>query len=127
MSDGLEVVSTPWYEAELLALPGPDQERVERRLKGLSSRGWGPSMADQRIKHLRDGIYELRILGRGAAYRVLFFVAPGLAARVVVLTTCAAKSLMKKRGVMEAEIRRALDRRAWWMEQKRKEEEDEGV
>jgi phage-related protein len=125
MSDGLEVVTTPWYDAELLALPGPDQERVERRLKSLGAIGWGRSMADQRIKHLRDGIYEVRILGRGAAYRVLFFVAPGLAARVVVLTTCAAKSLMKKRSAMDAEIRRALDRRAWWLEQQKKEEHDE--
>ena len=82
-------------------------------------------MADQRVKHLSDGIYELRVLGRGAAYRALFFVAPGIAARVVVLTTCAAKSLMKKRAAMDAEIRRARDRRAWWMQRQKKEEGDE--
>lgn len=125
MRDEVEIVTTPWYDAELLALPGPDKERVERQLKGLGATGWGRSMADQRIKHLRDGIHEVRILGRGAAYRVLFFVAPGRAARLVVLTTCAAKSLMKKRYAMDAEIRRALDRRAWWMEQQKQEEKDE--
>ncbi len=117
MTDRLEVVSTPWYETELLALPRPDRDRVERRLKGLSARGWRRSIADQRIKHLRDGIHELRVLGRGSAYRLLFFVIPGRDARVVVLTTCAAKSLMKKRAAMDAAIQRALDRRAWWIEQ----------
>jgi putative component of toxin-antitoxin plasmid stabilization module len=127
MKDGVEIVPTPWYDAELIALPGPDKERVERRLKGLSAAGWGSSMADGRIKHLRDGIHEVRILGRGAAYRVLFFVAPGVAVRVVVLTTCAAKSLMKKRHAIDAELRRALDRRAWWMEQHKQEEKDERV
>ena len=39
MSDTLEVVTTPWYEAELAELAGPDKERVERRLKGLRERG----------------------------------------------------------------------------------------
>lgn len=77
------------------------------------------------MKHLRDGIYELRVLGTGAAYRLLFFVMPGRSPRVVVLTTCASKSVMQKRQRMEAEIDRASSRRAEWLEQQQKREADE--
>lgn len=87
-------------------------------------KGWCAAMGNETIKPLRDGIYELRVLGRGAAFRLLFFVVPGLSPRMVVLTTCASKSDMLKRQRMEAEIDRAIQRRAAWMEQRNEDEEE---
>lgn len=117
MSDALEVVPTPWFTAEVRALPKQARDRIDGKLKLLVQRGWTGSIADGSVKHLRDGIHEVRILGRGAAFRVLFFLAPGRSPRVVVLTTCAAKSVMKKRQRFNAEIERANDRRAMWLQQ----------
>jgi len=126
MSEPLEIVPTSWYTAEVRALPHQGRDRIDRRLFNFAQKGWAASLADATVKHLRDGIYELRVLGQGAAYPVLFFVAPGRAARVVVLTTCAAKSVMKKRGRLDAEVERALDRRSRWMEQQRTKENADG-
>lgn len=117
MSDTLEVVPTEWFVAEVRALPKDDRNRIDRRLAAFMEKGWAAAMRDGTVRHLRDGIHEVRVLGTGAAYRVLFFLVPGRSPRVVVLTTCASKSLMVKRQRMEAEITRANDRRAAWMEQ----------
>jgi hypothetical protein len=125
MSDRLDVVATPWYESELLAFPAGDQDRVERKLRDFGQKGWTASVADQSVKHLRDGIHEFRILGKGASFRLLFFIVPGKSPRVVVLTACVAKSVMGKRQRLEAEIERAKSRRAAWLEQMRKRESDD--
>lgn len=120
MSDLLEVVPTVWYIGEVRALPRKDRDRIDRKLIALARKGWGPSLADLSIKHLRDGIYEFRVLGRGAAFRILFFVVPGRFPRVVVLTTCAAKSVMQKKQRLDAEVERATGRRTMWLEQQGK-------
>ncbi|HEX2076689.1 MAG TPA: type II toxin-antitoxin system RelE/ParE family toxin [Longimicrobium sp.] len=120
MSDALEVETTEWFEEEVLALPGPDQNRINRRLRGLPRKGWNAAIRDGTVSPLRDGIHELRIMGRGSAYRILFFLMPGRTPRLVVLTTCATKELMKKRQRMDAEIERAKWRRALWMEQQKR-------
>lgn len=120
MSDPLAVVVTEWFFEEVSALSGPDRDRVHRGLERLVRKGWSAAIADATVKHLRDGIHELRIMGRGAAFRVLFFLVPGRSPRVVVLTTCAAKSVMKKRQRMDAEVERAKWRRAVWMDQQTK-------
>ncbi|HEX6039181.1 type II toxin-antitoxin system RelE/ParE family toxin [Longimicrobium sp.] len=125
MSDRIEIVPTPWYTAEVRALPREDRDRIDRRLETFTGKGWGPAQRDATLKHLRDGIYELRVLGTGAAYRVLFFVMLGRSPRVVVLTTCVAKSVMKKRHRMDSEIDRASSRRAEWLEDQKKGEDDE--
>ena len=117
MSDRLEIVPTEWYVAEVRALPNDERTRIDRRLAGFVEKGWAAAMRDGTVKHLRDGIHEVRVLGKGAAYRVLFFLVPGRSPRVVVLTTCASKSSVAKRQRLEAEITRASDRRATWMEQ----------
>jgi putative component of toxin-antitoxin plasmid stabilization module len=124
MGDELEVVPTPWYEAELLLLPDLDQERIERQVDHLRQSGWRSSVSSRRIRPLRDGIWELRVLGHGPAYRVLFFVVPGRVPRAVVLTTCAAKSALKKRQRMDSEIARAGARRTWWLAQQSQEDRD---
>lgn len=126
MADGLEVVTTEWYKADLLTLPQDDQDRVVARLRLLSRKGWGHAMADQTVKHLRDGIHELRVLGHGAAFRVLFFLAPGRAPRVVVLTACVTKSEMQKRKRLDAQLERAMRCRAVWLAQQQNRNPEDG-
>jgi putative component of toxin-antitoxin plasmid stabilization module len=125
MSDSFDIVPTPWYQSEILALPDEDQERIERKLSDFRAQGWTAAAAKGTVKHLRDGIHELRILGTGASYRILFFLVPGRSPRVVVLTACAAKSVMKKRQRLEAEVERARTRRAAWQQQQQKRGNDD--
>jgi putative component of toxin-antitoxin plasmid stabilization module len=68
---------------------------------------------------LTEGIHELRIVGKGPAYRVLFFVVPGNPGRLVVLLGCVRKGSMLKRRVKAAEIERAVARRDVWLTQTR--------
>ena len=117
MSEPIEVIATSWYDAEFAALAPEHRTRIEKRLDTFRRKGWREAMTDHSVVHLRDGIFELRILGRGAAFRVLFFVAPGRSPHLVVLTTAAAKSVLKKRQRLDAEIERARHRRALWLEQ----------
>jgi putative component of toxin-antitoxin plasmid stabilization module len=107
---------------ELGVLPKAHQDQIQRKLIAFAAKGWFAAMADGTVKHLQDGIYELRVLGHGPAFRLLFFVMPGRSPRVIVLTTCAAKSLTQKRQRLDAEIGRAKRRRAAWMEDNEKEE-----
>lgn len=120
MSDVVEVVYSSWYNAELETLMDGHRERVERKIDVFVEKGWRSSVRDRTVAPLQDGIYELRILGRGAAFRVLFFLIPGTSPRVVVLTACVAKAVLKKRQRLDAELERAKHRRTVWLEQERK-------
>ncbi len=127
MGDALEVVATEWYKFDLATLPQEDQDRVSARLVSLSRKGWRQAMADQTVKHLRDGIHEVRVLGHGAAFRVLFFLAPGRSPRVVVLTACVAKSEMQKRKRLDAQVDRAMRLRAAWRAQQQNRDQEENA
>lgn len=124
MSDSLEVVPTSWFITEVRALQKKERDRIDRKLTNFVQKGWREAVADGSVKHLRDGIHELRVLGKGAAFRILFFLMPGRSPRVVVLTSCAAKSVIKKPKRMDAELERARDRRDRWIEQQKKGESD---
>lgn len=126
MREPLETAATEWYTHEVRTLPRPDRDKIDQKLAYLREKGWTRSVADRSVKHLRDGIYELRVLGRGAAYRLLFFVIQGRSPRVVVLVACVAKSVMKKQARLDAEVDRALVRRALWTEQQKARGDDEG-
>lgn len=126
MSDVVDVVYSYWYNADVEMLTDAHRERVERRIDVFVDKGWRSSVQDRTVAPLEDGIYELRVLGRGAAFRVLFFVVPGRSPRVVVLTACLAKAKLKKRQRLDAELKRAKHRRAAWLEQQRKAREDAG-
>ncbi|WP_420125777.1 type II toxin-antitoxin system RelE/ParE family toxin [Longimicrobium sp.] len=123
MDDSVKVLTSPWYMLELRALPRDHQDQIQRKLIAFAAKGWSAAMADQTVKHLQDGIYELRVLAHGPAFRLLFFVVPGRRPRLIVVTTCAAKSLTLKRRLLDAEIRRAKGRRTAWMENDKKDEE----
>lgn len=124
MGDVVEVVYSSWYNADLETLADAHRERVERRIGVFIDKGWRSSIRDRTVAPLQDGIYELRVLGRGAAFRVLFFLVPGRSPRVVVLTACLAKAELKKRQRMDAELERARLHRTVWLEQQRKAKED---
>jgi hypothetical protein len=120
VNDDIEVVVTDSYEADLALLPRIDQLRVTRKVDSLRRKTWNGAMGDRSVAPLMDGIYEVRVLGRGAAYRLLFFLAPGRSPRAVVLTACIAKGLMKKKAALNAEIARAKARRQDWLEEQEK-------
>lgn len=124
MSDHIEVEYTRWYNAQVAELPADQQVRIERRINATVEKGWARAIADRTVAPLRDGIYEMRVLGTGPAYRVLFFIMPGRSPRLVVLTACVAKSVMNKRQRLNAELARARDRRAAWIAEERKREDD---
>jgi hypothetical protein len=94
--------------------------RVTRKLRTVRNKKWSEAIADRSIAPLTDGIHEVRILGRGAAYRLLCFVAPGRGVRLVVLTGCVNKGVVKKRAGMAAEIARAKARRQVWLNEQEK-------
>lgn len=126
MEDSLKIVASPWFKDEVRALAQEQRDRIDRKLRDFRNKGWRAAVGDESVKHLADGIYEFRVLGRGTAFRLLFFLVPGQVPRLVILTTCAAKSQVAKRQRLETEIERARLRRAAWMEQIKKEEEEDG-
>lgn len=126
MSDTVEVVYSSWYNDELAQLSSRSKTRIESKLQHFLEKGWMASIRDRTVTPLRDGIYELRVVGTGPAFRLLFFVMPGRSPRIVVLTTCATKSAMSKRARLDAEVERAAARRSVWLEEQRKRENDEG-
>jgi phage-related protein len=118
MSDLVRAVHTEWFTSELKALPAAQRARVVARVHMLERKGWTISLKDDDIEELEDGIYELKVRGRGPAYRPLFFVAPGNPGRLVVLTNCVAKGILKKGRVRRGQIARAKNRRDEWLKRK---------
>jgi putative component of toxin-antitoxin plasmid stabilization module len=117
VSDLVRLEFTDDYLAEAASLPARQRDRIAERLAHLPVKGWSASVRDRDVAPLRDGIWEVRVLGRGAAYRLLFFVHPGNPGRLVVLTTCMDKASIKKPRVLNAAIERARTRREKWLSQ----------
>lgn len=126
MSDLVQVRYTHWFVEELERLPPDQQARVVAQVALVERKGWGAAMRDRDVVHLEDGIHEIRVVGKGPAYRALCFVVPGQPGRIVVVTSCAPKGLLKKRKVMDGEITRAKNRRAEWLARREKEEKEHG-
>lgn len=125
MDDAIRIISTRWFTDDLHRVPVDQQRRIRRRLGMLEAKGWMAAVADGTIEHLRDGIWEVRVLGKGAAYRVFFFPAPRRTIRMLVLTTVAAKSAVAKQRRLDLEIERARRRRDGWIAE-HQEDDDEG-
>lgn len=125
MNDAIRISATKWFTDDLLGVPVDQQRRIRRRLGMLEVKGWMAAVADGTIEHLRDGIWEVRVLGKGAAYRVFFFPAPHRTIRMLVLTNLAAKSAVAKQRRLDLEIERARRRRDEWIPE-HQEDGDEG-
>lgn len=115
MDGPVEIEYTGWIVEELLALPAEQQARIAGRVRLLGARGLAASARLGHVKALEDGIWELRVLGKGPSFRLLFFVAPGRTPRLVVLTSCVRKSEMLRRNVLDAAVARARRRRDLWL------------
>ncbi|HEU0014437.1 MAG TPA: type II toxin-antitoxin system RelE/ParE family toxin [Longimicrobium sp.] len=115
MADEVQAVYTRWVWEEIRELPPDQQARVVRRVSLLERKGWGASVRNRDVVHLQDEIWELRVVGTGPAYRLLFFVSSGAVPRLVVLTGCVGKAALKKDRVMPVEIARAERRRREWL------------
>lgn len=120
MSDRLEVAFTDECRAELRELPRKHRSWIAGVVKQLQAKGWNAAVTDRTLAPLDDGIWELRIRGHGAAYRILLFVMPGRSPRVIVLTLCLAKSESQKMRVLKSAIARAARRRQVWIQQEAK-------
>ena len=117
MGDEVRIVTSSWFDEEFRPLPQPDRKRIDRRLLMFQGKGWTAALRDGTIEHLEDGIWEVRVLGTGPAYRLLFFPAPGRAMRLIVLTSCVSKTAVGKRRLLRQAIERAKRRRDLWIEQ----------
>jgi phage-related protein len=118
MSEITEITYTEEAEAEIDALPATDRARVLAKIQLVKDVGWQMALREQRVKKLRGEIYEVRITGRGAAYRVFCFPHGAQRGRLVVTTSCVKKSwLLKKRRMQTAVERAELRRQKWLAEQ----------
>jgi phage-related protein len=122
--DEIRTISSKWFVDELLSLPVDQRRRVRRRLGLLEEKGWTAAIGDGTIQHIRDGIWEVRVLGRGAAYRIFFFPAPRRAMRILVLTTVAPKSAVAKQRLLDLEVERAKRRRDEWIAEPRENDDE---
>ena len=116
MNDDVRVVITDWFLDDLGRLPLMERRRVRGRIGTLERKGWRAAVMHRDVAALEDGIWELRVVGHGSAFRCLFFLDPREPDRLVVLTACVAKASIKKRHVMAAEIQRAKVRRGVYLE-----------
>lgn len=120
MRDPVEIVFAEACRAELRELPKEHRAWVAGVITQFHKKGWNAAFADRTVVSLRNGIWELRVTGHGAAYRILFFVVPGRSPRLIVLTLCLAKSQSQKRRVLQAAIGRACARREQWLDAERR-------
>ena len=120
MSDVVRITVTDEYREDMRGLDSDQRRRINRRTRVLPRKGWSASVAAGDVAPLWDDIWELRVLGKGPAYRVLFFIHPEQPGRLVVLSACVAKSDIKKPRVLEAQVERAKRRRARWLANREK-------
>ncbi len=117
MSDIANIVYMAEARKEIAALPAADQARVVARIEQVQKTGWQNALETQTVKKLRGDIYEIRVAGKGSAYRVLCFQTGGQGGRIVVTTSCETKSnLLRQRRLRQA-ISRAESRREKWFTQ----------
>lgn len=120
----LRVEITSEAKGEIRELGGRAAARIGERIRHLELVGWEEAMRLKLVKDLgsiQRGIYEVRVTGTGEAYRLMCFPTRDQDGRLVVITTCVAKSgLLGHR--LKAHVQRAAQRRDQWLRQQ--EEED---
>lgn len=116
MSDVSEIEYTEEASKELASIPADRRAAVLSKIQQVKLKGWQKSLEVRDVKKLEGEIYEIRQVGKGASFRVLCFQTGGETGRIVVTTTCAAKSKLLKRKRLKQEIRRAENRRLQWLE-----------
>jgi phage-related protein len=115
MLDSIMMVLTDSVVRELAALPAGQRNRVLARIRHVEQMGWTTAVRGGDLIPLRSRVWELRVLGTGPAFRILFVPTTTDMERRLVLTTCVSKAELKKRAVMDAHVRRALRRFEQWL------------
>lgn len=114
MSDLVRVAYTDRYARDYARVSPDQRRRIVRRLRVLQGKPWTAAVSDGTLAHLRDGVWEVRVVGSGPAYRLIGFVASGNPGRVLVLTGCSPKADIKKKAAMNSQVERAITIRATW-------------
>ncbi len=117
MNDEVRVVPAEGFLRDVFRLPEDLHKRVDERIHMLKKKGWAASVRTGDVVSLEGGIWELRVVARGPAFRILFFTDTRHCGRLLVLTACLSKAALKKAHVMKTEIDRAKMRRAQWLQQ----------
>lgn len=117
MSDISAIVFTDDAAAEIARIPAPLRAIVLSKIEQVQMVGWQQSLTNRSVKKIGDEIFEIIQKGRGAAYRVLCFTTRGPDGRLVVTTSCVAKSTMLKQIRFKREVERAETRRQTWLHQ----------
>lgn len=115
MSDVAEILFTSDALTEIKAVPAAQRALVLAKIAQVQKVGWQQSLENRAVKKLKDEIFEIIQKGKGAAYRVLCFTAKGEDGRIVVTTSCVAKSTLLKQLRFKQEVKRAETRRQQWL------------
>ncbi len=114
-SDIARVVLTEDANVAIRWLPADEAARIRRALRKLPRLGWTDALKTRLVVRLSGHIHELRVPGRGQAYRVTCFIAAEEGMKTVVIVDCVPKSRWKVRRVA-AYLDRAERVRARWLE-----------
>lgn len=116
--DSFHVELTDEARQEILAFGKAAAARIGERIRHAQEVGWQESQAIGLIKNLgtlEPGIHEIIVKGKGEAYRVLCFPVGMRDGRLVVLTSCVAKSKLLGSG-LKRHVRTAARRRDAWLQ-----------
>lgn len=118
MSAELRVVIPPLARDEIRSFGARAAARIEDRLRILRAAGWEAARSAGMIRDLGSiarGIFEIRVTGRGEAYRLFCFAAAGRPGRIVVVASCVEKSRLLGQLRFREHVLRAALRRDDWM------------
>lgn len=91
------------------------QAKLAARIQMLREADWQHLVTAQVVKHLKDGIFELRVRGSGRfGLRVFFFGAESHQGTHCVLTEMEQRSVLNVRGRFDTYIMRAKQMQADW-------------
>lgn len=118
MTDGFQVELTDEAQQEILGFGKAAAARIGERIRQAQEVGWQESQKIRLVKNLgsiEPGIYEIIVKGKGEAYRILCFPVGMRDGRLVVLTSCVAKSRLLHGG-LRRNVRIAAHRRDKWLQ-----------
>ena len=118
MTDGFDVELTDDARREIHGFGGAAAARIGERIRHAQEVGWQESQQIGLVKNLgsiEQGIYEIIVKGKGEAYRILCFPVAMRDGRLVVLTSCVAKSKLLHGG-LKRHVRIAASRRDKWLQ-----------
>ncbi len=112
-------VLVPRIAADEIRSFGPrGAARIEERLRIVRAAGWEAARSAGMVRdlgRLAKGIFEIRVTGRGEAYRLLCFATGDGSGRIVVVAGCVEKSRLIGALRMKEHVLRAAARRDEWM------------